>query len=80
MAWWENWNTGAVTIVGFTTLAFAAVFAALTASNNQNGSAVFGLLGAIAGYLGGRGEDALRQRSNGGFSKSEFDAKPDETE
>lgn len=78
MAWWKNWNTNAIKIVGFTTLAFVAVFAALTVSNNQNGSAVFGLLGTIAGYLAGKGEDSLRQRSSGDTSKSAPDVKRDE--
>lgn len=78
MAWWRDWNTNAIKIVGFTTLAFVAVFAALTVSNTQNGSAVFGLLGTIAGYLAGKGEDALRQRSKGDSRKPEPDAKNDE--
>lgn len=65
MAWWRNWNLNAMKIVGFTTLAFVAVFAALTVSSTQNGSAVFGLLGTIAGYLAGKGEGALRQREKG---------------
>jgi hypothetical protein len=52
-----------------------AVFAALTVSNNQNGSAVFGLLGTIAGYLAGKGEDAIRQRFTGDSPKASPDEK-----
>jgi energy-coupling factor transporter transmembrane protein EcfT len=48
------WNSTSVRLVGITTIAFIGVFAALTVDNPQNGPAVFGLLGTIAGYLLGR--------------------------
>jgi hypothetical protein len=50
------WNSASIKIVGITTIAFIGVFAALTVDNQQNGPAIFGLLGTIAGYLLGKSD------------------------
>jgi hypothetical protein len=57
------WNATSVRLVGITTIAFIGVFAALTVDNAQNGPAIFGLLGTIAGYLLGKTESVVPDKN-----------------
>jgi hypothetical protein len=45
----------ALLLLGITTVAFFGVFAALTVDTPSNSTAVFGLLGGLAGFVAGRG-------------------------
>lgn len=51
----SKYGVGGVQIIGLTIVAFLGVFSGLVVASQNNASAVFGLLGAVAGYLVGRG-------------------------
>jgi hypothetical protein len=52
----EKYSARGVQIIGLTIVAFLGVFSGLVVSSASNASAVFGLLGAVAGYLAGKKE------------------------
>ncbi|MBK8067247.1 MAG: hypothetical protein IPK27_06375 [Rhodanobacteraceae bacterium] len=51
----SKYGAGGIQMVGFTVVAFLGDFSALVVSSPNNASAVFGLLGAVAGFLVGKG-------------------------